>query len=194
MRLFVVVLSAMILPIFAAPTSAANQPKPNNCPGASIISTQQISVDGNNVTLTHFSCGAVTPAVEARSTLLQGRDADECTTSSTECKCGESCIATCNADTALPPNPSNCATITQAIQIIGQINGIGLTFFVDPGDSVLFSFVDCAFEWDNIGPNTLEYCWDDFVRTENAIVSSCTGVNGNTGGLCRSIANEWQST
>ncbi|KAI0064841.1 hypothetical protein BV25DRAFT_191928 [Artomyces pyxidatus] len=184
----------------ASETVQGHAPSPDRCPDAKVLNSSSFPVKGGNVTIAHFSCDHTSSLVSrspgrissARATTLElkGRDASECT--SDECKCGETCVATCNKLTTLAPTVSNCNTIAQSIKILATNNAIGQTFFVDPGNSVLIFFSDCEFEWDNIGKATIEYCWDDFINIESAIETSCLAIKGNTGASCVSVGNDFQ--
>ncbi|ETW76423.1 hypothetical protein HETIRDRAFT_460782 [Heterobasidion irregulare TC 32-1] len=178
-------------------------PNPARCPNAQLVDTKYIDVAGDKVTYATYSCdhGDAAPtssdALASRGmsslTTLATRDATECT-ETPNCRCGQTCVATCNANTVNAPTLSNCQTLTQALKIVGTNNGIGQTFFVDPGNSVLFFFGDCGFEWDNLNKQTqIEYCWDDFANTETTLYTVCLGQSSNNkGGSCLSVTDDWQ--
>ncbi|KAI0064832.1 hypothetical protein BV25DRAFT_1836679 [Artomyces pyxidatus] len=182
-------------------TVNGHTPNPDRCPSAKVVSaTSHPAVGGGNLTIAHFACDHSSAPVtrnfgrfaSARATTLEheSRDQSECTEAK-ECKCGESCVQTCTKTTSLAPTQSNCNNIAESIDILATPNGIGQTFFVDANNSVLLFFSDCEWEWDNISKNTIEYCWDDFVNTEAAIETSCLG-SGSTGGVCKSVGNDFQ--
>ncbi|KAI0045042.1 hypothetical protein FA95DRAFT_1608022 [Auriscalpium vulgare] len=188
----------------AAESVDGHTPNPEKCPGAKVLSTYQVPAQGaeGNITIAHFDCdqSAASPAARsfsrvsaARGTLIQGlekRDQAECTDEA-ECKCGESCIATCTKTTTTAPAAANCNTIATSFLILGTNNAIGQTFFVSSGNSVLAFFSDCEYEWDNLSSTEIEFCWDDFANIDNSIVSSCLAAK-DTGGVCKSVKNDWQ--
>ncbi|THH06180.1 hypothetical protein EW146_g9696 [Bondarzewia mesenterica] len=187
--------------ISAAPSTIEGKtPNPARCPNAQLLHSDYIAVGENKVTYATFSCdhSAVNASALAGRSLqpvssFAARDATECT-DPVNCRCGQTCVATCNANTVNAPTLSNCQTLGQALKIVGVSTGIGQTFFVNPGNAVLFFFGDCGFEWDNLNTKTtIEYCWDDFANTEATLYNVCLAAGStNKGGSCLSVTDDWQ--
>ncbi|TFY82162.1 hypothetical protein EWM64_g1854 [Hericium alpestre] len=202
MHSIVVALPTLVLLVLVSFTQAAESvegrtPDPARCPGAKVVSTNHVPVEGQNVTFATFACDHSAASKVPRSPrpttrLIEKRDSSECTTPvNNECFCGQACLESCTSTTDLAPTPSNCAVIAQAMKILGTNNAIGQTFFVDSGNSVLVFFSDCEFEWDNLSNRLLEYCWDDFANIGTTLQIGCTS-GANTGGTCLSETDDWQ--
>ncbi|KAJ8456897.1 hypothetical protein ONZ51_g11848 [Trametes cubensis] len=85
--------------------------------------------------------------------------------------CNEICTTVCGQSGRLPPDSDDCAALVNSITILnGQIPP---TFDVEPNHVQTISFGTCRFFFENVGPETLEYCWLAFTQTASAAESAC---------------------
>ncbi|KAI0328936.1 hypothetical protein GY45DRAFT_1346840 [Cubamyces sp. BRFM 1775] len=71
----------------------------------------------------------------------------------------------------LPPDTDDCAALVNSVTILnGQIPP---TFDVEPNHVQTISFGTCRFFFENVGPETLEYCWLALTQTASAAASAC---------------------
>ncbi|GJJ15088.1 hypothetical protein Clacol_009363 [Clathrus columnatus] len=135
------------------------------CPGASLVSTKTIHVNGIDLTQTIHSC----PGVSKRQT----------TTSSSAISnvCTTPCNTVCSSATGiLPPIQADCDTIANSFIILeSEVNS---PFFeVASGTQQTISFGTCSFFFQNLTPGTLAECWTDLGTNGEAAAAACFPPN-----------------
>ncbi|KAI0363703.1 hypothetical protein BV20DRAFT_1039797 [Pilatotrama ljubarskyi] len=170
MRTFATLLSICAI---AAGSYALLPPRADSavCVGAQAISTSSIVVNGKNVELTTFSCGASAHANDGHSFARSN-------------VCGDS--------GNLPPTTEDCATIMDAITILN--GSISPSFSVDSGHVQTLAFGTCRFFFQNFSPFPMSNCWLAFGQTASAAASACLPPVQpvNSEGLCVAPDASWR--
>ncbi|KAI0321241.1 hypothetical protein OF83DRAFT_1100406 [Amylostereum chailletii] len=124
--------------------------------------------------------------------------------------CGGICNTTCSEVGQLPPTTDDCQVIKDAVAIF-QGNACRLfsairsahksngdcaapTFIADPLHTQQLTFGTCRFFFENLGTDSVEYCWNDLANTGSASASQCfpPSMPFSTLAVCEALDNTWE--
>ncbi|KAI0653129.1 hypothetical protein C8Q70DRAFT_1059606 [Cubamyces menziesii] len=156
-----------------AATTAMPKPKPTTVTKVSTATATKTAT----ATVTSVTTATATETATSVTTVIQSTT-DTATvtvtaapTSTAVNVCNEICTTVCGQSGRLPPDSDDCAALVNSITILnGQIPP---TFDVEPNHVQTISFGTCRFFFENVGPETLEYCWLAFTQTASAAESAC---------------------
>ncbi|KAI0349840.1 hypothetical protein OH77DRAFT_1525363 [Trametes cingulata] len=162
------------------------------CTGAKAISTSTIVVNGKNVELTTFSCGASIHADDDPIPTSLVSVPTSIASAAPAIPTLNVCSDVCGSSGDLPPTTDDCATIMDAITILN--GSISPSFEVDSGHVQTLAFGTCRFFFENFSPFPMSNCWLSFGQIASAAASACLPPVQpvNSEGLCVAPDASWR--
>ncbi|OCH89943.1 hypothetical protein OBBRIDRAFT_835400 [Obba rivulosa] len=142
--------------------------KRTSCPSSSVVSTTTVTVGANSVEISTLSCGV---AVTEDAAPIIFDSPFPVSAPAPADVCNELCTDLCSSVGPLPPVSEDCAVIVDAITILN--GSVSPTFTVDPNTMQQLTFGTCRFFFENVSPNTLEYCWSALSNVASAAETAC---------------------